>query len=170
MDKLYNKVKSGHYNKHTVAESYEQLDRQITEIMLGAEKKCRTPKKTGHVWSIKLVTAAREVRYWKTHKSDLYDKRNPSVHLLKLGKDLDVPFKLLPENIIVSKLTAARKELRKVQKNTAEIRNDYLKEMACLQNSSCNTDIATIIKNIRHKEDVKSPFKLIKPIAKGETG
>eukprot|EP00957_Ditylum_brightwellii_P164964 12560159-Ditylum_brightwellii.AAC.1 len=46
----------------------------------------------------------------------------------------------------MSKLTAARKELWKVQKNAAEIRNDYLEEMACLQNSSHNTDIAMIIK------------------------
>eukprot|EP00957_Ditylum_brightwellii_P093565 7124817-Ditylum_brightwellii.AAC.1 len=87
--------------------------------MLEAEKKCRTPKKTGHMWSIKLVTAAREARYWKTHKSDLYNKKDPSTHILQLGKDLDIPFKLLPESIIMSKLTAARKELWKVQKNAA---------------------------------------------------
>eukprot|EP00957_Ditylum_brightwellii_P017646 1329385-Ditylum_brightwellii.AAC.1 len=79
--------------------------------MLGAEKKCRTPKKTGHMCSIKLVTAAREAKYWKTCKSDLYNKRDPSTQLLQLGKDLDIPFKLLPESIIMSKLTAARKEL-----------------------------------------------------------
>eukprot|EP00957_Ditylum_brightwellii_P009092 687536-Ditylum_brightwellii.AAC.1 len=66
VDKLYNKVKSGNYNKSAVVECYEQLDRQITGIMLGAEKKCRTPKETRHMWPIKLVTAARVARYWKT--------------------------------------------------------------------------------------------------------
>eukprot|EP00957_Ditylum_brightwellii_P185298 14110042-Ditylum_brightwellii.AAC.1 len=138
--------------------------------MLGAEKKCRTHKKTGHMWSIKLVTATTAARYLKTCKSDLYNKRDSSAHLVQLGKDLDIPFKVLPENIIMSKLTAARKEFWKVQKNAAEIYDEYLEEMACLQIKPRNTDIATIIKNIRHREEVTSSFRLMKPIAKGETG
>eukprot|EP00957_Ditylum_brightwellii_P090846 6917731-Ditylum_brightwellii.AAC.2 len=100
----------------------------------------------------------------------MYNKRDPSAHLLQLGKDLSIPFKVLPENIIMSNLTAARKELRKAKKNAAEICDEYLKEMACLQITSHNTDIATIIKSIHHREEVKSSFRLMKPIAKGEIG
>eukprot|EP00957_Ditylum_brightwellii_P063779 4839498-Ditylum_brightwellii.AAC.1 len=36
---------------------YEKLDQQITEYMLSAENQCQRGK-TGHVWSLKLVTAA----------------------------------------------------------------------------------------------------------------
>eukprot|EP00957_Ditylum_brightwellii_P157328 11974558-Ditylum_brightwellii.AAC.1 len=70
----------------------------------------------------------------------------------------------------MSKLTAARKDLQNIQKNAAEICDDYLEELARLQNSSHNTDIATIIKNIHHREEVKSSFRLMKSITKDETG
>eukprot|EP00957_Ditylum_brightwellii_P152741 11626646-Ditylum_brightwellii.AAC.1 len=33
-----------------------------------------------------------------------------------------------------------------------------------------NTDIATIVKNIRHREEVKHSFKLLRPISKGTQG
>eukprot|EP00957_Ditylum_brightwellii_P084065 6391160-Ditylum_brightwellii.AAC.1 len=33
-----------------------------------------------------------------------------------------------------------------------------------------NSDIAVIIKNIRHREEVKNSFQLMKPIAKGKVG
>eukprot|EP00957_Ditylum_brightwellii_P123085 9384978-Ditylum_brightwellii.AAC.1 len=39
---------------------YEKLNQQITEVMLSAKNHCRKGK-TGHVWSLKLVTAARLV-------------------------------------------------------------------------------------------------------------
>eukprot|EP00957_Ditylum_brightwellii_P210025 15364487-Ditylum_brightwellii.AAC.1 len=118
------------------------------EMMLDTEKKCQKPKKTGHMWSIKLVQAARVVRYWKTHKSDSFNKRKPSDNLLQLGKDLFIPYEEFPVDIIMSKLTAARKELRKVQKNAAELQDEYSEEMARLQITHNNTDIATIIRNL----------------------
>eukprot|EP00957_Ditylum_brightwellii_P185462 14121340-Ditylum_brightwellii.AAC.1 len=52
--KLYNKIKSVNYNLNMVIDQYEMLDKQITEMMLGAEKKC-SRSKTGHMWSIILV-------------------------------------------------------------------------------------------------------------------
>eukprot|EP00957_Ditylum_brightwellii_P046976 3566144-Ditylum_brightwellii.AAC.1 len=70
----------------------------------------------------------------------------------------------------MSKLTAARKEFKNVQKNAAEIRDEYLEEATCLQTTHNNKDIATIIKNIQHKEEVKSSFRLMCPIAKGKVG
>eukprot|EP00957_Ditylum_brightwellii_P129263 9860416-Ditylum_brightwellii.AAC.1 len=33
-----------------------------------------------------------------------------------------------------------------------------------------NSDIATIIKNIRHREEVKTSFWIMQPIVKGKTG
>eukprot|EP00957_Ditylum_brightwellii_P183070 13944483-Ditylum_brightwellii.AAC.1 len=70
----------------------------------------------------------------------------------------------------MSKFTAARKELCKVQTNVAEIQDEYLEEMVCLQTTNNKSDIATIIENIRHHEEVKSSFQLMCPIAKGEVG
>eukprot|EP00957_Ditylum_brightwellii_P071928 5467008-Ditylum_brightwellii.AAC.1 len=45
-----------------------------------------------------------------------------------------------------------------------------MEEMARHQTTHNNSDIAVIIKNIRHMEEVKNLFHLMKPIAKGEVG
>eukprot|EP00957_Ditylum_brightwellii_P118075 9004856-Ditylum_brightwellii.AAC.1 len=42
--------------------------------------------------------------------------------------------------------------------------------MARLQILNTNNNIATIIKNIQHREEVKASFKMIRPIVKKEQG
>eukprot|EP00957_Ditylum_brightwellii_P128690 9817479-Ditylum_brightwellii.AAC.1 len=42
--------------------------------------------------------------------------------------------------------------------------------MARYQTTHNNSEVATVIKNIRHREEVKTSFFLMKPIAKGTTG
>eukprot|EP00957_Ditylum_brightwellii_P140479 10703101-Ditylum_brightwellii.AAC.1 len=67
-------------------------------------------------------------------------------------------------------ITAARKQLRQIQHNAAEIRDAMLEEMAHDHITSDTADIATIVKNIRHREEVKTAFRLMCPIAKDKTG
>eukprot|EP00957_Ditylum_brightwellii_P109774 8372464-Ditylum_brightwellii.AAC.1 len=71
---------------------------------------------------------------------------------------------------ICLKLTCSCKDLEKAQKQAAELRDEYSEEMAMLQVTHSNTDLAMIIKNIRHREEVKYLFKVIFLIAKGEEG
>eukprot|EP00957_Ditylum_brightwellii_P134194 10231143-Ditylum_brightwellii.AAC.1 len=70
----------------------------------------------------------------------------------------------------MANLTKAHKNLQQVQKDAAEIRDEMLEEMAMYQINHNNTDIATIIKNICHREEIKTSVCLMKPIAKGEIG
>eukprot|EP00957_Ditylum_brightwellii_P008229 622332-Ditylum_brightwellii.AAC.1 len=42
--------------------------------------------------------------------------------------------------------------------------------MAFHQTTHNNSEVTTIIKNIRHREEVKTLLRLMKPIAKGTTG
>eukprot|EP00957_Ditylum_brightwellii_P141667 10792907-Ditylum_brightwellii.AAC.1 len=42
--------------------------------------------------------------------------------------------------------------------------------MATQLSKQQNTNIATIVKNIRHREEVKHSFKLLQPISKGTQG
>eukprot|EP00957_Ditylum_brightwellii_P166951 12709020-Ditylum_brightwellii.AAC.1 len=58
-------------------------------MMLSTEQGCCTPT-TGKAWSVKLVQAARHVRYWKTRQSDKLNNRQPSSNLLQLGTDLNI--------------------------------------------------------------------------------
>eukprot|EP00957_Ditylum_brightwellii_P092873 7070720-Ditylum_brightwellii.AAC.1 len=124
-------------------------------MMLGTEKWCRCVK-TGYMWSLKLAKAARTVRYWRTRKSDSLNRREESEALLKVGNDLGIYFQTMEISLIASKLTAARKDLRKAEKMAAGLRDEYLEEMAQLQINSRNTNLATIIKNIHQREEVKT--------------
>eukprot|EP00957_Ditylum_brightwellii_P212341 15367193-Ditylum_brightwellii.AAC.5 len=107
---LYSKIKSNQYNLIDMIDKFETLDRQITEMMLQAKRKCRTCK-TGKPWSIKLVRATRQVKYWKTRKSDCLNNCHPSPSLLQLGFDLNITYDQLPSEAIMANLTKAHKNL-----------------------------------------------------------
>eukprot|EP00957_Ditylum_brightwellii_P212126 15366999-Ditylum_brightwellii.AAC.1 len=169
VNQLYNKIKNGQYVLHEVIEQYEALDKQITEIMLSAERTCQTSK-TGKAWSLKLVQAVRQVRYWKTRKSDLLNNQEPLQIQLQLGVDLNIDYVNLSAEVLMFNIAKARKKLHRVQKQVAELRDEMLEEMVRDRITHENSDIATIIKNICHREKVKSTFWLMQPIAKGETG
>eukprot|EP00957_Ditylum_brightwellii_P108668 8288848-Ditylum_brightwellii.AAC.1 len=76
----------------------------------------------------------------------------------------------MENSLIASKLTAARKDLRKAQKMAAELRDEYLEEMAQLQINSRNMNLATITKNIHHREEVKTSFSMLRPTSKRKQG
>ena len=69
VNELQGQVNTDSISTEEAITRYEKLDAQITEFMLSAEKRCRR-NTCGHVWSIKLATAARTVRYWKMRNSD----------------------------------------------------------------------------------------------------
>eukprot|EP00957_Ditylum_brightwellii_P127734 9741257-Ditylum_brightwellii.AAC.1 len=62
--------------------------------MLSVEKHCRKGK-TGYVWSLKLVTAARKVCYWKIRKSDFLNKRDHNYHLTQIGINIIIQYQYL---------------------------------------------------------------------------
>eukprot|EP00957_Ditylum_brightwellii_P149911 11417052-Ditylum_brightwellii.AAC.1 len=139
---------------HDAISIYEKLDQQITEFMLSAEKRCRKGE-IGNVWSIKLVTAARLVRYWKMRRLNQLNNCPADAYLTKLGIDLGIQLCPLTTAAISSQLTKARNSLKTAQSNATQLRNDYLEEMAAQMSEQSNTDIATIIKNIRHRKEIK---------------
>eukprot|EP00957_Ditylum_brightwellii_P097423 7420146-Ditylum_brightwellii.AAC.2 len=65
-------------------------------------------RETGYAWSLKQVTAARKVRYWKTRKSDILNKRDHDYHLIQLGINLGIQYQDLTVGMICSNLTKAR--------------------------------------------------------------
>eukprot|EP00957_Ditylum_brightwellii_P201905 15327740-Ditylum_brightwellii.AAC.1 len=137
--------------------------------MLSAEKQCKKGK-TGHIWSIKLVTAARLVRYWKMCRSYQLNNRPADAYLTKLGINLGIQHCPLTTAAISSQLTKARSSLKTAQSNATQLRDDYLEEMAAQMSEQNHTDTVTIIKNIRHHKEIKQSFKLLQPISKGNQG
>eukprot|EP00957_Ditylum_brightwellii_P106216 8103225-Ditylum_brightwellii.AAC.1 len=85
------------------------------EFMLSAEDKCRKGKGR-YMWSLKLVSAAHEVRYWKTRKSDALNSRELSNTLLWLGDKLAIYFCPMTVDKLSTTLTQARKQLNRHNK------------------------------------------------------
>eukprot|EP00957_Ditylum_brightwellii_P016425 1235328-Ditylum_brightwellii.AAC.1 len=54
--------------------------------------------------------------------------------------------------------------------NAVAIHDKYLEEPAQLNITGNQTDTATIIKNIRHQEEIKQSFRMMRPISKGKQG
>eukprot|EP00957_Ditylum_brightwellii_P207146 15351687-Ditylum_brightwellii.AAC.1 len=81
--------------------------------MLSAEDKCRKGKHK-YMWSLKLLSAARELRYWKTMKSDTLNSREMSDTILWLGNELDICFCSMSVDKLSAKLTQARKQLKQL--------------------------------------------------------
>eukprot|EP00957_Ditylum_brightwellii_P171544 13060131-Ditylum_brightwellii.AAC.1 len=99
------------------------------KIMLSAERTCQTSK-TGKAWSLKLAQAARQVRYWKTSKSDLLNNWEPSQMQFQLGVGLNIDYVHLSAKNITANITQARKKLRQAQKQAAELMDETLEEVA----------------------------------------
>eukprot|EP00957_Ditylum_brightwellii_P190629 14511864-Ditylum_brightwellii.AAC.1 len=90
--------------------------------MLSAKKHCRKGK-TGYILSLKLVTATKEVCYWKTRKSDILNKRDHDHHLIQMGIDIGIQYQDLTVGMICSNLTKPRGLLKMAQQQAAHLRN-----------------------------------------------
>eukprot|EP00957_Ditylum_brightwellii_P197234 15026824-Ditylum_brightwellii.AAC.1 len=134
--------------------------------MVSAEKKCCRAQQ-GYSWSVKLMMAARAARYWKTRKSNILNKREDNNRIKGLGITLKIPYKELDMNDITNKLSQAWKNLQTAQRKAACLRAEFLEEMAQLYTTSGNTNLTSIIKNIKHREEVHIVFASLRYTAKG---
>eukprot|EP00957_Ditylum_brightwellii_P064954 4927583-Ditylum_brightwellii.AAC.1 len=89
-------------------------------------------------------------------------------HLVKPLEIDDDPSLTLSD--VDKKLTAARKELKAVQQNAAVTRDTHLEEIAKKRLKDRKGDLAAVIQNIKHCEEMKQAFQQMKPITKGMPG
>eukprot|EP00957_Ditylum_brightwellii_P084251 6406024-Ditylum_brightwellii.AAC.1 len=134
--------------------------------MFSVEKKC-SHQAQGYTWSVKLVTAARSVHYWKEHWSNYLNGSKDSKSLQELGTTLNVQYVQVTLSEINKRPHSARKALRTCQENAAHLRDRFLEEMAQMYTTSGNTNIATIIKNLQHCKEVWTAFTFLRYAAKG---
>eukprot|EP00957_Ditylum_brightwellii_P090662 6904945-Ditylum_brightwellii.AAC.1 len=67
-------------------------------------------------------------------------------------------------------LSEARKHLKTVQKNAAAARDIHLEEIVAMRLKNSNGDLAAVVTNTKHCEEMKLAFKQMKPITKGPMG
>eukprot|EP00957_Ditylum_brightwellii_P055070 4174106-Ditylum_brightwellii.AAC.1 len=75
--------------------------------MLSAEN-CCWKGKTGHVWSLKLVTAAQLVWYWKMQRSNQLNNCATDDYLIQLSIDLGIQLCQLTTAVISPQVTQAQ--------------------------------------------------------------
>eukprot|EP00957_Ditylum_brightwellii_P044459 3373149-Ditylum_brightwellii.AAC.1 len=129
---------------------YDALDQEITQLMLSAEKRC-CRRHQGHARSVKLVNAARKVRYWRQRRSCLINGRAEEDTLTQFGASLNISLEQLQLPQVTKNLHEARKVLKTAQENAACLCDEFLEELAQLYNTNKNTNVASIIKNICHR-------------------
>eukprot|EP00957_Ditylum_brightwellii_P158437 12059118-Ditylum_brightwellii.AAC.1 len=111
--------------------------------------------------------AAHAARYWKTQMSNTLNKRDDDNRIKELGTTLNIPYEVLDTNDIANKLSQARKNLRTAQGKVACLHDEFLEEMVQLYTTSGNTNLTSIIKNVKHREEVRTAFASLRYTAKG---
>ena len=138
------------------------LDKQVTEILLGAENQCSKKRKPRTLWSPALKRAGQEISFWKQRISmnGTCDEGTK-----ELGERLQLPGTILgPLPIQVCKfyLTIAWKSYNGIKKQAREQRLKFLKERAKEYAVRGNGDVEKAIKQIRNREQLKFNYASIR--------
>jgi len=99
--------------------------------MLYTEKQVKS-KEFKYQWSVELDQAGYKNRYWKVRLSDIRNNSHSAITLAKLGaragmKDDDDDFTWTEEKV-KEKLCAAMKDLKEIQKQDQQKRDDSLRQ------------------------------------------
>ena len=133
------------------------IDRNITEIMLWAERKCKNAK--GHAWSPLLANAGRTVIAAKWHLSDVRNGRYqlppniPRADAIKNAK---------------AKIKEAYALLRQVQDNAKQIRDSFLEDRAEHLADTQNITKEAALRKLIAAERQSSIFKRLGFYLKGD--
>ena len=137
------------------------LDRQVTEILLGAENQCSKKRPLRNLWSPALQKAGKEIVYWKRRIST-------NGHMDEGTKDLSTHLNLpatIQQSIDISLcyfyLNVARQTYRGIQKHAQEHRDTFLKCRAKEQAAQGNGVVEHAIKQIRKRERLKQDYASI---------
>ena len=152
---------AGEFGEHHRQQLYS-LDKQVTEILLGAENRCNTRKVQRNLWSPALQKAGKKISYWK-HRLRLNGKLDDNTKTL--GLSLAIPATLqqaLTLPVCQFYHTIAWKTYKGIQSHERVYRDKFLKERAQVMAAKGNGDVAAAIKQIRHREKARSDFAAIR--------
>ena len=136
---------------------YEVLEREIFHICKKAENKCRkTFSGTSH-WSPKLKEAIQRLSYWRARLK--YHAFHPV--LQKLSTELNIEFQPQEVSDIKTQITKSRKELVRIQKQSALIRKQHLEDLAEQYSQIHNISKSTAIQELLTQEDIRLMFSLL---------
>ena len=137
------------------------VDKQVTEILLGAENQCSSEGMARNLWSPALRKAGKEIGYWRRRlRTNGYIDEGTN----KLGISLDLPETIQqPMTVELCQFysNVVWKTYRGIQKNQREYRDKFLKKRAKEQADKGHSDVAKAIKQIRQRERLKQDYASI---------
>jgi hypothetical protein len=114
---------------------YNKCDRQHIDGMLAPERK--TCKIKQFTWSPKYSKAVEEKSFWKIALSIRKNHQKPNPKIIEWANSMGIQDIIsIPINVINSKLRDAQKQLRDIKSKSAEIREEHLRELLAISQTS----------------------------------
>ena len=144
-----------------------QLDRQITEILLGAERRCSSRVVERDKWSPRIKTGGRNILYWRARLLTLTENgpiSNKSLerHRRRANISLEEHHSLLSRNEIKKRLRDAWRLHRNNRNQAAILRQQHLCERAADLAERQNMQQAKAVKAIKRQEQTRQRFNRIR--------
>ena len=151
----------------------EEIDKDRTNAMLTAERKCRKIKTTQVPFSPRLNTAAKAMQFWNLLSDKMKGKRINSRYLARVKKQARIS--KLKDNvnfdITIQEAQKARKRYLRLKRSAVLHRKSFLEERAAEAATMGNTSLEKAIKAIREREKMRDIFKRIRSaLGKSITG
>ena len=149
-------LKSNPQPNHDLAES---IDRDMTRLMIAAEKKLKRP--SPYPFSSKLLQACLVVTILKTHLNAVRKNRNKGQIIATFQSKLKTPINLPPDvATIKQQLREARKTVKSIRKDAIAARFQFLSDLGV------DSPNSKIIKRIQQAEELKYIYSKIKHLVK----
>ena len=122
----------------------------------------------GFARSPALTDAASIVRYWRHQLSANRNRIGLSTCLKVFAVKHDLPVSIQSKAVIFTHLHAAWTDLRAVQRKADVKRSEWIHEQADALAEDMKTTRAVALKQMARESDMKSAFKRMQPVSKGE--
>jgi hypothetical protein len=163
---LYKIAMEGNFNDSHESQ-LNQLDRQLTDILLCGESKCAKNHRSRHAWSPQLRTAGRTLVYWKQKTRMANKKMFHWNYLDNLRTNTDISSEdhlCMDIHKIHQCLCSARKRWKDIKQRSHELRNQFLSELADEHAAKMRTNKETALKAILRTEEAKQTYANIQTI------
>ena len=141
-----------------IMEKYESLESKIYSIYKKSEHTCWTTIAGRSYWSPTLVKAIDTVKYWRGRLK--YNRDHPVV--IKLGVKLNIDYKQMEKDEIVTKITESKLDLDNIRKKSSEICKQYLEDLAENYAKLHNIQKSRAIQELITQEEIRLMFSTIR--------
>jgi hypothetical protein len=143
------------------------LDKQLTDIMLNGEFLCAKKAHSRQPWSPIQRTIARLFSYWKQKNNMAKKKMFNWHHLDQLWHDTDISdyeHNVCDPSFIYNQMKHYRHKWRTTKKKSSSLHRAFLQECAKHRASNMNSTTEKALKAILHSEEVRGIYRNLKEL------